>query len=536
VVFSLSTLWSAAFAGYIRFTDWLWSAATCRRFGFDFEHPPKKSGDKSPHSKKERGIMSSSQLLRYLYFLLASSLSLVSTQSESPRIEVRYSTLFGGSAVDDCDAIAIHPSGAIYLGCHSNSPDIPGSDSSGYKIHGDLDAFVIKINPDGRSVAYRTQIGGADWEGAMSIAVDRRGNAYVVGGTFSENLPVTRGAAQRLYGRGEGDAFISRIDSSGKVVYLTYLGGSAADDASGVAVDEHGNAYIAGRTASADFPCSRGALQSSLRGSGDAFVAKIDPSGRIVYSTLLGGQGFEAAWSVALDPQGNAYVAGQTQSSDFPVVHAIQATNGGEADGFVAMLDSSGQTLLFASYLGGNGWDGINAITLDNSLQIYVTGRTRSPNFPVTPGAFQTRTGGDEDAFAAKLQARGNGLVFATFIGGSGKESGAQIVGDNSGKALVVGGTESKDFPTARPLQSSIKGTLDGFVTWLDDSGKRIVCSTYFGGSDRDLIEDAALGPRGELAVTGLTGSVDYPVFGSLARPYAGGWRDILLTVFATRN
>jgi hypothetical protein len=439
--------------------------------------------------------------------------------------------LLGGGAVDDCDAVAVRADGAVYLGCHSDSRDLPGPEGAAYAITGDLDAFVFKFTPDGRRVAYRTQFGGVGWEAVTGIAVDANGYAYAVGATYSADLATTAGAAQPRHGGGGDDAFVARLDPAGTVVYLTYLGGSGRDDAMGVTTDGAGNAYVVGRTASPNFPTSPDALQSLYRGVTDAFLTTLDPSGRIVYSTYFGGTGHDAAMAVGLDRAGNIHVAGQTQSTDFPLVKGLQPTHRGESDGFVVVVDRSGRQLLFSSLWGGSGWDAFNALMVDAAGHIYLTGSTRSPDFPVSAQAVQTTPGGGEDASLARLEAMGKGVVYSTYLGGTGNESGAQVVPATHG-VFVVGGTESPDFPTVGPLQASLRGTLSGYVTLLDHGGTRLLFSTYFGGSDRDLFEDAAPHPGGGLVVTGLTGSADFPMVGGMTRGFAGGWRDILVVKF----
>ncbi len=449
-----------------------------------------------------------------------------------PSVTVGYSTLLGGGGVDDCDAVAVDGSGAAYLGCHSDSSDLPGPDSNRYAIRGDLDAFVLKLSADGRRVVYRTPIGGAAWEAVTAIAVDTAGYAYAVGATYSADLPTTAGAAQPRHGGGEDDAFVARLDPAGTIVYLTYLGGSGRDDATGAAVDGAGNAYVVGRTASPDFPASPKSLRPAAAGGTDAFLAKLDPSGDLVAATFLGGGGHDVAWAVALDPEGNVHIAGGTQSADFPLASALQAEHRGESDGFVAILDSSATRLLFSTFWGGSGWDAVHALALDGAGGIHLTGSTRSGDFPVSEQALQRAHGGGEDGFVVKLPPRGAGVVYSTYLGGSGNESGAQVVPGPADGVFVVGGTESQDFPLARPLQPALPGTLSGYVALLDGAGSRIPFSTYFGGSDRDLFEDAALHPDGGLVVTGLTGSADFPSVGGLAHGFGGGWRDILLVRF----
>lgn len=441
--------------------------------------------------------------------------------------ELRFSSALGGAGVDDCDAIAVDALGAIYLGCHSDSPDLPGPGT--YRVQGDFDAFVLKLSPGGDRVEYRAQVGGPAWEAVSAIAVGGDGYVYAVGGTYSDGLATTRGVAQGRHGGGGDDAFAARLDPAGNVVYLTYLGGAGRDDATGVAVDAAGNAYVVGRTASSDFPVSADAVQRAYGGETDAFLTKLSPAGRVVYSTFVGGSAHDIANAVALDRNGNVHVAGQTQSADFPAGGGLAAAYRGDSDGFVVVLDSAARRVVASALIGGSGWDAVNAMSLGPDGRILLTGSTRSTDFPVTANALKTRPGGGEDAFVVRLAPLAAAVGYATYLGGSGNESGAQVLSLDGGGALVVGGTESADFPVAGALQAERRGTLSGFLAMLDERGARLAFSTFLGGSDRDLFEDAAIHPDGSVVITGLTGSRDFPATGASARAYAGGWRDILV-------
>lgn len=452
-----------------------------------------------------------------------------------PTISLSYSTMLGGSGVDDCDGVAVNGSGAVYLGCHSDSPNLPRGSSPGYSIKGDLDAFVMKLAPDGRRVAHLTQLGGSAWEAVQDVAVDSRGFAYVVGSTYSPDLPTTAGASRRSYGGGEGDAFVAKLDRSGAVVYATYLGGNRLDDGRRIVVDGAGNAYIVGRTESPDFPTTTGARQRAKADNTDVFVVKLNPAGKLEYSTFLGGSGDDIAWGVAIDRARRVYVAGQTTSLDFPLARPLQDRIRGEGDCFVAALDLRSGELFFSTYWGGSAWDQANAIDIDSAGSIYLTGWVHSSDFPVTAGALQATYGGNHDAFVTRLSPMGRAVLYSTYVGGDRDDSGAQVIAGPAGQAWLVGGTESANFPVANPFQTALRGTKDGFVTLLNAAGSAVLYSTYLGGSDRELFEDAAAAPGGALIVSGLTRSTDFPTIAPLHSTHGGGVYDIVVAKFALR-
>jgi hypothetical protein len=287
--------------------------------------------------------------------------------------------------------------------------------------------------------------------------VDARENAYITGGTNSANFPTTPGAYQTSFGgNGQSDAFVSKLDATGsRLVYSTYLGGSGYDFGQGIAIDDSGNAYVTGQTYSANFPTTTGAYQTSQGGTGDnVFVSKLDASGStLVYSTYMG-NGMDDGIAIAIDGSGNAYITGTTQGG-FPITasafQSVFCCSGGfshAVDAFVTEINASGSRLVYSTYLGDNA-QGIG-IAVDGSGNIYVTGETGS-DFPVTADAYQTRFGGSADAFMSKLNPSLNGaasLVYSTYVGGSGADSGNGIAVDRSGNAYVVGNTNSPNLPS----------------------------------------------------------------------------------------
>jgi len=241
--------------------------------------------------------------------------------------------------------------------------------------------------------------------------------------------------------------------------YSTYLGGSDDDGGFGIAVDGAGNAYVTGRTESANVPTTPGAVQPTLRGDWNVFVSKLNPTGTaLVYSTYLGGSGSslfdssgDEAWGIAVDGAGNAYVTGMTESANFPTTPgAVQPTPpGGSSNAFVSKLNATGTAFVYSTYLGGSGDDSGYGIAVDGAGNAYVTGGTTSADFPTTPGAVQpTLQDSYGDAFVSKFNATGTVLGYSTYLGGEHSDEGQGIAVDGTGTAYVTGLTYSTDFPT----------------------------------------------------------------------------------------
>jgi hypothetical protein len=260
---------------------------------------------------------------------------------------------------------------------------------------------------------------------------------------------------------------VTKLNASGTaLLYSTYLGGSGSnnmgDAGVGIAVDSAGNAYVTGATSSSDFPTTAGAFQTTLKSShfGNAFVTKLNASGTaLVYSTYLGGGGADTSEGIAVDGSGNAYVAGNTWLSDFPTTVGAFQTTPGISNVFVTKLNASGTGLIYSSRFGGNLRDACYGLAVDAAGNAYVTGFTGSANFPTTPGAFQTTLGVADNAFVTKLNASGTALVYSTFLGGIGPDTGFGIAVDGFGNAYITGDTGSTDFPTTPgALQTTLRG------------------------------------------------------------------------------
>jgi RHS repeat-associated protein len=382
-------------------------------------------------------------------------------------------------------------------------------------------------------LSYSSYLGGTKMDEGWGVAVDGSGNAYVCGQTLSllTNI-LTAGALQTNYGGGlqAGDAFVAKIGSGGtNAIFISYLGGSDDDSALGVATDAAGNTFLAGATISADFPIINpipggGSIHGVKDGTHEypveAIVAKFDPTGsNLVYSTYLGGSYYDAAFGIAVDSAGKAYVSGYTTSTNFPITNAIQSqlactnTIYFNCNAFVTGIASNGSNLVFSTFYGGNNYEIGQGVAADSSGNIYVTGYTLSTNFPRT-NAVQSAYGGKQDAFAFKLGPGGTNILYSTFLGGSKQDTGFGIDADGSGNAYVVGQTFSTNYPNTNALQTVINGngtttSSDAFITKLTPSGQ-LSYSSFLGGSNTDAAYGVKVQKDGQAVIAGQTGSIDF--------------------------
>lgn len=428
-----------------------------------------------------------------------------------------YSTYLG--SWDSAAAIAVDASGNAYIAGAIGSFDLQTSPSAFQPNYGGGgDAIVVKLSADGSALLYSTYLGGSGNDGALGIAVDAAGDAYVAGSTQSSDFPTTPGAFQTTFQGSNNRAFVSKLNATGsQLIYSTYLGGSGGDEASGIAVDAAGDSFVTGSTRSSDFPITAHAFQTSFgTGIQRAFVTRLSNAGSaLVYSTYLGGSRDDGATAIAIDALDNAYITGYA-GPDFPTTPgAIQTTFGGGngywgLDGFVVKLNAAGSALLYSTYLGGSGDDSGAGIAIDTLGNSYVAGSTSSSDFPTTPGAYQPRYGGSGDAFVSKLNATGSVLVYSTYLGGSLNDGAFAIAVDVLGDAFVTGATVSSDFPTTSGAFQSFKGVSDAFVSNLNGEGTALLFSTVLGGGQRDQGSGIAIDSR-NIYVVGVTESSDFP-------------------------
>jgi hypothetical protein len=376
-----------------------------------------------------------------------------------------FSTFLNGSGYESIRDIVLDENGDAFIVGGTNSYDFPSTPGALQTRFGGgpMDAFVAKISGDGSSVIWYTYLGGSKYDAGFGVGLDRAGNVYVVGRTSSTDYPTTRGAYDRTYNGGlnrepwyGGDAFVSKVSPDGsKLLYSTYLGGKADEWAVDVAVEPNtGRLYLVGATKSTDFPSTSGAFDRDLNRSlwdaikrkrpADAFVVKLSADGtRLLYSTYLGGSAADSAEGVAINGSGSAYVTGYTFSSNFPTTKgAFQRNFGGSTtDVWVAKVSPEGTRLVYSTLIGGAGNDGVehSGIIVDGDDHAYVSGFTRSSNFPTTSGVYQRNLRGSIDSYLIKISTDGRNLIFSTLYGGSNRwESPFGSPGLDSDRCLPV--------------------------------------------------------------------------------------------------
>jgi all-beta uncharacterized protein/beta-propeller repeat-containing protein len=389
-------------------------------------------------------------------------------------------------------------------------------------------------------LTFSTYLNGSYTDIAFAVGHDQNGLIYVAGTTNSPDLPLAGTPTQATYA-GETDVFVAQINPTvtpgQAVLFATYVGGTSTETFGGLAVGPQGDIYLTGTTESTDFPVTSGAYQASLTlASGtNAFVVWINSSQSLAYSTYLGGSLFDSGNAIALDAKGRVWITGGVQSMNFPTVAPLQSSLDGNfsQDIFVAGFDptqSGAASLLYSTYLGGSSWDTGRGIAVASDGTLWIAAGTYSFDIP-TVNAYQTNYRGGGDGYVAHIDPTqgANGLLYATFIGGSSLEEARNIVLDPAGPVIVSGYTVSPDFPvTGSALQPKYGGNTDAFITILNPANtsnppSQLVYSTYFGGVNGDVTFDMKRDANGILYFSGMTMSPGLPsTAGALQSAYDG--------------
>ena len=424
--------------------------------------------------------------------------------------------------------------------------------SVSYEVAGLNRRLPLVIDP---TLTYSTfASSGSNFHIVSSVSVDQSGNAYVTGTTT-----VAFPNLHPQFGSQVGEnAYVTKFSpTGGSLIYSTVFGGNGFDQGIGLAIDRFGNAYIGGDTQSTDFPTTPGAFEPPV-GSIDAdngFITKLNPSGSaFVYSLLLGGGDSDQIRALALDTQHRVYVTGFTCSTNFPVKNAFQPVTVGQncadggGDAFVTRVNAAGTALDYSTYLDGTIESIGNGIAVDSTFHAYVTGATESPDFPTTPGAFQTTLKAkvipnfpndipQSNAFVTKFSADGRSLVYSTFLGGTVDDVAEAIALDPDGRACVTGNATSPDFPvTSGAFQKTLRGGNDVFVTKFQLSGSGLFYSTFLGGSGSEGGSSIAVDSLGRAYVAGGTSSTDFPVVNPIQAHLAGAQDAFVTKLSATGN
>ncbi|MFW9997107.1 MAG: SBBP repeat-containing protein, partial [Candidatus Odinarchaeota archaeon] len=457
---------------------------------------------------------------------------------------LEFSTYYGGSGGsgqgthngegnEKGNGIAIDSSGNVYVTGETRSSDIPTD--NGYDTDYNLglsDAFIFKLNSTGNGLEYGTYIGGNDWEEGTGIVVDSFGYVYVTGNTRSTDFP--RSNAIQQYLAGDEDAFLLKLDKDGDaLLFSTYFGGNYFDYCCDIERDGNGQLYICGKTKSTNLSTTTGAYQES-NGADDVdyFIAKFNSdASTLLKCTYLGGTGYEWECRMAVDISENIYIAGFTQSGDFPRVNAYQDSHMGSMfDSTISKLKADFTSLLYSTYLGGTGYDVTKDIAIDSGGNAYITGYTTSEDHPTeNPYQDQLNSTGKNDIFLVKLNATGNGLVYGTYIGGSKDDYGTGIDKDSSGNIYVTGYTESTNFPI-NDSYKALSGLTGAFLLKMNSTGNGMIYSTVLPNSS--WAYDVVIDNSGYAYITGETGSIYFPTVNPF-QATSNGYVETFVTKFS---
>jgi hypothetical protein len=386
----------------------------------------------------------------------------------------------------------------------------------GFELLEDYNKQEVLIIDPTIELQYSAFIGGNAFEEGYAIDIDSKGDAFVTGHTSSIDFPNTTGAFDRTYNDNGNfwDIFILKLNQNGSnLIYSTYIGGNHIEHSRDITVDLAGNAFIVGQTSSSDFPTTLGAFDTTFNVSIDTFTLKLNQTGSsLIYSTYVGGDAQDWGAGIAIDSFGNAFVAGGTQSGNFPTTKNVYDIIPNYTECFVFKLNQDGSDLIYSTFIGGSYYDQGLSITVDTNGTAFVTGITNSSDFPTTVGAYDTILNGHRIIFVVKLNWNGSKLIYSTFVDGNGFHQLSKIAHDLEGNVYVTGWTNSSNFPTTvDAYDPTFNGAFDGFVFKLNNNGSKLIFSTYIGGSKIDQFLDLVVDTFGRVYLVGCTRSLDFP-------------------------
>jgi hypothetical protein len=434
-------------------------------------------------------------------------------------IEMTYSSFVGGSDYDLVHSMAVDSNGNIIIAGVTQSFDYPVLNSFQSESGGGGDSFLTKFSPDGQEIIFSTYMGGSAIDILNHVAVDSQDNIIVSGETHSSDFPIYNPYQEQL--NGTVDSFLMKFNPEGNIQYSTFFGGSGYEVARALMFDSEDNLIFSGHTTSTDFPISSDAFQFTLSGSDDAFIVHFSEDGQsIIHSTFLGGSSTDGCNYAFFDD--NCYVmCGLTDSTDFPITeNAYQSTAGGASDCFISVFNIDEKILEYSSYLGASSRDYAWRIGKYLDSGIIVVGYTNSSDFPVTNNAYQTTIAGERDAFLMRFNSDMT-LNFSSFIGGISDDEIRHFAVNPDGNIIIVGTTDSDDFPTTpNATQSEKDSFLDSYITIFDPMSQELLYSSFLGGRRNDYIWGIHLDTS--IVIAGSTESSDFPVLNSYQESKAG--------------
>lgn len=453
-----------------------------------------------------------------------------------------YSTFLGGKKGDWAYEVFYDKYGNAYVTGDTYSNDFPltaGAIDKTIDTRGD--AFIAKLDAKGENLLFSTLLGGTGWDAGEGIKVDSLGRIYVAGITQARNFPITQKAYDKTFNGGDEDIFVAILAPDGdKLLYSTYVGGNGDDDSNELVIYEANNKetsqadsaakfaeiIVLGETYSKNFPIKKGAYDTTHNGDDDSVIFSLNAKGKLAWSTYLGGSNEEDSKWIEIDEKKNIYVAGYTESKDFPTSEfAYDKTYNGEEDTFVAKLNPTGSKLLYSTYFGGSGDDRAEGLGLDPDGNIVVAGATKSNNMPTTQNAFsKSYNGGGKDGFVVKFDPMLESLIFSTYFGGRGADDIEEMCLDAAGRIYLSGDGDSINFPiTKDAYQKNLRGGEDFFLSLLSADGTELIYSTFIGGSRDDDSSLVAIDSNGNCYVGGYTGSPDFPTTKGVVDKAFGG-------------
>ena len=436
---------------------------------------------------------------------------------------ILYSTYIGGSDHEQGRCIAQDLNGNIYIGAHTSSTDFPATSGSYDESHnGDTDSFICKFNLNMTELLYATYVGGMGSDRIRGFTVDEEGNSYICGGTQSIDFPITAGCIDPVNSGGEYDGYVCKLNDDGSdLLYSTYIGGSLEDIAMSIEIDAEGNAYVAGRTYSPEFPTTLMCYDNTFNGVYDGFICKIQMNSQgpldLVYSTFIGGILDDRIESMKIDNENTMYTVGWTGSVDFPTTPGCYDDslngNGDNCDAFILKLQMNNmgpQDLVYSTFIGGSENEIPDDIIIDHHKNMIITGYTESLDFPTTAGCYdETFNGGLRDIFVAKVNSVGSDLIFSTYIGGNESDYSHFLGIDSKNCVILTGETSSPDFPTSPGCyEDSFKGTwTDAIVCKFSSDGTGLLYSSYIcGGKSAEYAWGLIVDNEDQVYLTGMGG------------------------------
>ena len=392
---------------------------------------------------------------------------------------------------------------------------------------------AVTANPlIAQTSSYSTYFGGDEGEDATKVAFDNEGNTVLIGQTPSDDFPITTGALQDTYGGGDWDGFVAKFSPTGELLYSSYLGGTGYEHVTSVNIDSGNNIVLTGTTGSSNFPTTPDALDLTFGGATDGFIMKIAPNGTLLYSSFFGGAGSDWIYGIQFDASENLMFSGWTSSTGLGTSGSLNENLIGGTDGFIARVSADGSTLQMFSYLGGTGNDRIYVMDIDSGYNYVLGGITASTNYQVTGGAFQTTASAQGDAVLTIINHAGTTLFYSTYVGGNDEDLGLGIAVDSDDNIILSGYTESDDLAVQNAHQATFGGGDSDIYVAKFSDNGTLEFLTYLGGTASDKCWDVAVDPSDNIILGGRTFSPNYPAHDGFNDTHFG-LEDAVVTKYA---